>query len=436
MRDRWKHLLRFLRPERPPEDMSLYVRPPRSSADSICAAFDADPTSFQKFLLVGARGGGKSTELRAVAQHLEDKATLATIDLDASGVSPSSLSAFDLLYLSGLALLRLLADAHKQTLYAKLTQAYGGNDAQQLGSWNEALQGLEEFASAASKVGDALGVTTILPGVSAAMGAVRQGLRLLSRRDGFVAETSPQGRALQAACAEIARNVRELPDNRGPLCVLIDGLEKMNGEANSRFEHIFCQTRLLADTEWMTAIAAPPSTLTKTNAAHSMGYKVLPVYGFDSTNEGELEILINLLNRRFVIANLNPQQHVAEGQLGLIARMSGGLPRHAIQIAQAAVQHALQDDASRIEASHVEEGLRGEAETLGLGLTEEDLHVMAGVHRKNQLPGDERAAKLFADGRILAHPPVGRSSLPRFVVHPLLRDDVAGLADQANDGEP
>jgi hypothetical protein len=258
---------------------------------------------------------------------------------------------------------------------------------------------------------------------------------LLSRKDGFVAETSPQGRALQAACTEIARQVRDQPGNRGPICVLIDGLEKMNGEANTRFEHIFCQTRLLADTEWMTAIAAPPSTLTKTHAAHSVGYKVLPVYGFDSTNDDEVEILKRLLERRFEIASMSPQQHIAEGQLELIARMSGGLPRHAIQIIQAAVQHALQGDASRIEASHVEQGLRGEAETLGLGLTEEDLKIMAGVHKRRHLPGDERAAKLFADGRILAHPPIGRSSLPRFVIHPLLRDDIADSADQADEGE-
>jgi hypothetical protein len=44
------------------------------------------------------------------------------------------------------------------------------------------------------------------------------------------------------------------------------------------------------------------------------------------------------------------------------------------------------------------------------------------------LPGERAAATLFADGRILAYPPP-QGHLPRFVVHPLLEEDVARGAE-------
>lgn len=431
MKDRWRHVVRLLRAERPPSDMdTLYVLPPRSSAAEICAAFDDDPTSFQKFLLVGARGGGKSTELREVERSLDARATLVTVDLDASGVSPSALAAFDLLYVSGLALLRLMPENDRAAAYKKLTEAYAGTDASgSLGTVQEALAGLQSFADAAGAVTAVMSLSTGVPLVSAGLGVASKGLRLLGLGPRLVAEASPEGRRLQAACNEIARAVRAAPEtSRGPICVLIDGLEKMNGEATSRFEQMFCQTRLLADTPWMMAIAAPPSSLTATHSARSVGYEIMPVYGFDADAPDDRARLVELLGRRFHAAGVDPARHLAPGVLDTIAEKSGGLPRQAIQIAANVVRRAIHDRAERIEPTHVAQGVQKEAETLGLGLTDEDFRVMARVHATHQLPGDERAAKLFADGRILAHPPAAGRSSPRFVVHPLLRPDVERMA--------
>lgn len=60
----WQRLLSFLRPELPPPELSMYVRPKRAAGHDVFLTFQEEPEARQKFLLVGARGGGKSTERR------------------------------------------------------------------------------------------------------------------------------------------------------------------------------------------------------------------------------------------------------------------------------------------------------------------------------------------------------------------------------------
>lgn len=420
----------MLKPERPPDDMRMYVRPSRSSAEEICNAFLADPTARHKFLLVGARGGGKSTELRAVARGLEGLATLMTIDLDASGVSATAVSAFDLLYISGVALLARVADAdERKALFAELARAYADDEHEKLGSVQDALGGLVSFASATEAVVKAADLAS--GGlVSTTLDVVNKGFRLLggARDPEVIAETSPRGRTLQAACQAIARKVRAA--ETAPLCVLVDGLEKMNGQAGERFQQVFCYTRLLADAEWSFAIAAPPSTLTETNSAAAVGYRTVPVWGFGT---GDRARLVDLIRLRFQSAGFDDVDQVVAGALlDRLADASGGLPRHAIQMTHHAVEAALLADAPRIEPAHVDDGIQRVGESLALGLTGEDFDVLAAVDRRGVLPGKDRAARLFADGRILAHAPAPGQRRPSFSVHPLLAADVRELDANAH----
>lgn len=414
--------------------MRLYVPPARSSADEICKAFRADPTARHKFLLVGARGGGKSTELRAVARGLGSHATLVTIDLDASGVSSTAVSAFDLLYIAGVALLARVPEGERADLFGELARAYAGEERDKLGGVQDALGGLASFASATEAMTKALDLAS--GGImSTALDVLDKGFRLLgaSRDPAVVAETSPKGRSLQTACRTIARKVRAAQSL--PICVLIDGLEKMNGEAGERFKQVFCYTRLLADAEWSFAIAAPPSTLTETNSAAAVGYRTVPVWGFGPEDEASL---VTLLERRFQGAGFDDVDRVIDrALLETLAEASGGMPRHAIQMTHHAVEAALLASAARIEPAHVEEGIRRVGESLALGLTSGDFEVLQRVARRNLLPEGERAARLFADGRILAHAPAPGHRRPRFSVHPVLLPDVRELegAIAREDGE-
>jgi len=418
---RWRKLVQELEPNLP-ADRTLYVKPLRSPADRIVSDLLAVPGSHPKVLLVGARGGGKSSELRAISRLLESQVRTVEIDLDRSGVSASSVSAFDLLYVCALGLLRLLPDEEAETLFDELARVYAGGQEEQkqrLGTLRTALSGLADFAGMAAKTGLAAG-SLEAGAASSAVGAAAIGLRLLVGDGGVVAESSPSGRLMQDICAKIARSVREAV--RRPICVVVDGLEKINGEAGERFRQVFEQTRLLADTPWSAVIAAPPCTLTQTNCVDGLGFTTVPVWGFDPDEPSNLR---DLLARRFDDADLDPSRCVAPGELERIATESGGLPRHAVQITRRAVLNLLSEKASTVTRNHVDAGIQELGEALGRGLNTDYLTVLKRVARTGMLPGgDGGAATLFADGRILARSPVEGSRIVHFVVHPLLREDV------------
>lgn len=441
IRTRWIRVLRNLRPNQPPPE-GLYVEPRHGCAAAIVDDFLVDPVACRKFLLIGATGGGKSSELREIARRLRDQATLVTIDLDASGVNATTVSAFDLLYISALQLLRTLPQEDAEPLFQKLRTRYAGEEGPQLGDLKTAWGGLSQFAEAAGGVATAMGgaaaaagvdLGAVATGAAAAlslggnlMGQVGAGVRLRSKSSGVVAETSPMGRSLQEVCVEIARVCRR--PNSLPLCLLIDGLEKMNGEAGERFRQVFEQTRLLADTQWTAVIASPPCTLTETNSAAGRGYLTRPVWGF---GPDDFERLKKLLELRLVGAEVDLDRDVETGQLSRIAEQSGGLPRLAVQIAYESVKTALLSKSPTLTAAHTAAGIQTIAQQLGLGLNAEHLRILSAVRARGLLPEAEKAATLFADGRILAYPPMPPSQLPRFVVHPLLEGDVA-LFDQSN----
>lgn len=441
IRTRWIRVLQNLRPLEPSPE-ALYVEPRHGCAASIVTDFLIDPTACRKFLLVGPTGGGKSSDLRAVARKLRDKATLVMIDLDASGISAASVSAFDLLYMSAVQILRFVPrkdDAEK--LFAELKAAYARGEEDALGSLETSWEGLAQFADVSSKVAAGMGAVSTAAGVpidvaaagaTAALGTgsamltqIGTGLRLRSRLAGVVAETSPEGRALQDICGKIARVCRS--DGKPPICVLIDGLEKMNGEAGERFRQVFEQTRLLADTRWTSVIAAPPCTLTETNSATGRGYTVRPVWGFGPDDLGGLK---TLLERRLFDVGADPERDVEAEQLDRIAQKSGGLPRIAIQIAYESIKLALLQDSAQLTAAHVDVGANQIAQLLGLGLNSDHLRLLVAVKLTGEIPGDEKAATLFADGRILAYPPLPPNPLPRFVVHPLLDNSVGRIIEE------
>ena len=433
--ERWTGLLNELHEDKPPANMdALYVRPSRSCADSIVQEFLAQPAACPKFLLVGARGGGKSTELHAIGRKLNGRATLVGIDLDRSGVRAASVSAYDLLYISALALLQYVPETDREPLYGELAKRYADKQTKEeakseLGNLSTALGGIATFATAAVAVATGTDLTSgVVPVVAELAKAGSSGLRLLSNPSGVVAETSPRGRQLQESCEQVALAVRKANKAR-PLCVLIDGLEKMNGEANERFEQVFSQTRLMADTRWAAVIAAPPCTLTETNSVDGRGFITKTVWGFGPDDLDALELL---LKRRFIDAGFDPEREVEEQGLARIAKASGGLPRHAILIARNAVLRAHESNSLKLTNEHITQGIRAVAEVLGRGLTLEHLRILRVVYQKKKLPGEDRAATLFADGRILAYPPDGDIPLGRWAVHPLLRAAVEADLEQGS----
>ncbi len=460
---RWRALQNLLS-SNTPASPEQYVEPRHRCSSTVAQLLTDNPTVHRKVLLVGPRGGGKSPELRAIAKNIEDTFNIVSIDLDASGITAASVSAFDLLFICGLGLLRGIADKKQQeSLFAELKAAYTAGDTGDLGDLIGALGGLAEFTTAASGAATALGTIATAAGanisneagiVAAALGigaTVLTGLKLRSKPAGVVHESSPMGRNLQEVCKRIVRAYRAGVER--PVCVLVDGLEKMNGQAGERFREMFEHTRILADAQWTMVIAAPPCTLAETNALQ--GFLAQPVWGFGTE---DLDGLLLILQVRFTQVGLSPEKDADVKALNSIVQMSGGLPRHAIWIAFEAVSRVLSGDltepppspkelagtfeerllARRAEtqkrlkmantvpeamflgSAEAAEGIQKVGEALGMGMNEEDLDTLLRVLDSGVLPKDSSAARLFGDGRILVLPPEAGQMAPQFVVHPLL----------------
>ncbi|MFH1463101.1 MAG: hypothetical protein ABIO70_01820 [Pseudomonadota bacterium] len=426
--ERWVALKSLLDADRPPLDPGLYVRPRRSCADDVAAELLGSPGVSPKFLLVGPRGGGKSTELRRIWQQVREHLLVAAIDLDRSGVNAGSVGAVDLCYLGGVVFLGRLSDEQlKESLFTRLKRTYAEDNRESagaLGSLAEALEGLAGFGAAASAASLAMGgVAGAGMVVSGGLGLLSRGIRLLSGRKGAVPETSPLGASMQGVLGDIAHAVRTEHGHRA-LCLFVDGLEKMNGEAGERFKELFQRTRLLSNAPWSAVFAAPPCTLTETFSVDGQGWSERVVWGF---GPDDLEALARLLEIRFRTAEVNAPDHLGADTFQRWSEMSGGMPRHAVEMAHRAAELARRAGDSQLSAAMVEEVITWKGQALGRGLDQGHIDVLRAVLERGLLPKDERASTLFADGRILALPPDGTLRVQRFAVHPLLQEDVAAL---------
>lgn len=375
-----------------------------------------DTTGGRKHLLFGAWGCGKSTQLveiaRALRADVTAPVTVIDIDLDRMGVSVAGITALDLVYTIGAAVLSKVEDqSRREELFGKLAKSYGRGDAGALGKVGDVMKGISGFATDAGKAAGAIGVAAgLAPAIAAGAALGATGIRLIAGA-GVVPASSPQGREMQGVVVEIIRAARK---SCPPIVILIDGLEKVNGGAAQWFRDTFENTRLLLDVEVVMVVACPPCPFTDTNSAHQFGYVPQVVWGFPSD---ELATLQRVLALRIEKAELDPVMLRAACER--FARDSGGHPRHAIMLLRRAVKCAIRSGHADVSSQDCDAAVQEIREWLVLGLNDPAYRILRQVERRGTLPGDDLVGRLFADGRILALPP-DSSGTPRFVVHPLL----------------
>src|SRR5262249_21483953 len=157
----------------PPE---LYVAPRRAVVGKVVGEIRADLTGKRKHLLFGARGAGKSTQLLEIIRGLQVHATLVSIDLDRTGITVAGLSAFDLLYVIGVAALAKVPEHDRLRAFKALKQAYAGSAASELGELAEALGGVVTLGTAVGTFAGAIGLATGPVGaVTASVGMIAKG---------------------------------------------------------------------------------------------------------------------------------------------------------------------------------------------------------------------------------------------------------------------
>lgn len=420
----WSELRKVLNPLRP-APAALYVPPPRSVAEDIAEDITASPETHPKVLLVGPSGGGKSSELWAIRRAIGDRRICIDIDLDRSGIGAVGLGAKDLMYIAGLGMLRHLPEGEKRELHGRLARAYGGpeSDPAALGEVEDGLRALAGFLDAA---GGVVGVAELAAGSPALVGGGSKALagvvRLFTDRPALVSESSPWGGELQTAVHEIHEALVTAHDHRA-VCLLIDGMEKMNGASAAKFREVFETTRLLLNLPCAAVFAAPACTLTESNAAAAHGWSPRPIYAFT----GNPKALVDLLERRIRHVGLEPAAIVPAQGLARLAKLSGGMPRYAMAMLDRATELARRKGLSRIPDSLLDQAIDELAEELCRGLREPDWQVLRRVRETGELPGGEDAARLFSDGRVLVIGPDGPgrpSRRPRFRVHPLIEREL------------
>lgn len=416
----WVELKKALDPQRP-ASAEQYLTPPRSVAADIAEDIAISPELSPKYLLLGPTGGGKSSELRAIAREMGDQRIRVEIDLDASGLNATTLTAADLAYIAGIGMLRLVSPSSQTALFKELRAAYAGDASpEDLGEVKNAVAALAGFLDTAAGVITVAEVASGSPPVAGH--SLRAGagvLRLMTQRQVVVSESSPLGGSIQKAVYAI-HEAAVNNQNHKSLCLIVDGLEKMNGQAAERFRQVFESTRLLVDLPCAAVFAAPACTLSETNSANALGWETRVVWAFADHPDQ----IAALLQKRIRMVDLDPDTCVVEGGLAELGKQSGGMPRYALRMAQRAVDFARREGSPKITQSQIKRAVDEEGEAMARGLREEDIDILGRVSRSHRLPGDTRAGRLFADGRILALPPGPGERLTRYVVHPLLAQEV------------
>lgn len=413
-----------------PPGVDQYVEPKRSVVEDVVSEVVNATGQVTKHLLYGAVGSGKSSQLRAIARGLAHTMTLVDIDFDASGIAVGGISAFDIAYVIGVRTLRHVSAEHGRPLFAALTKAYAEDDSADvdaLGGFEEALGGLAGFGGAVSDGVKALQQTSApVQVVTAVLKAGHSLLKLRTKPAGLVAETSPRGRRLQEALEAIFEAARAAHGGRA-IAVVLDGLEKTNGNADGWLRNTFEYTRLLTDTSVTIIAAAPPSPFGQTNSAASAGWTPRVVWGFAPD---DFDRLTEALRLRVAHAGIEPGS--LDDVCAQLAHASGGHPRHAMLMLRYAVNSAMKAKRAMITADDVASATARMRDELAMGLTAGHYATLRKVQRDPQLPDDDLAMVLFRDGRLLVHPPVGGRSYT-FHVHPLIAEwvDASGTPPKA-----
>ncbi len=438
--EKFQRLWAETRPDKPLADLDLYIELDESPAVLILRQLEASVAAMRgrhgrhssgrapvdKHLMLGCRGGGKSTELRRLKRELDQQGAfiIETVDLDATGVTASQVSAADVVYMCALALLRRLPPRSAEALFERLKRGYAGRHAGQLGALSDTLAGLRGFGALAGAVA---GAGSGLSAVGAAAGGVlvdglRGGIALWTERKSAVLESSPEGQDLLKACAGIVTAVRDADETRRPVCLLVDGLERMNGEANDRFRIVFEHTGLIAEAPWTAVIAAPPSTLTATGGTAAMGYGTTIVWGFPD----QPALLTEMIHARRRAAGL-PESSMSDEAIAAMVEACGGLPRHLMEIFKLGLWSVIGAGDGVLDEQHARRAIRAFGQELARGLDEDDFATLKRVRRTGRLPQRSQSASLFASGRILAEPP--SDLLIRYRVHPILEPTIVAMLD-------
>jgi len=415
----------------------LYVPPSASVVDEFVE--EARFAGPHRFLLAGALGSGKSTELHQVLRRLEDDDRYVSILLELSGsFDVRTLFAGQVLFLVALAILATAGEVPKG-LKKRLREAYlgivEGEEAGQL-DLRKLIAGLATFVA---------GVAAGPAGKAAAQAAGKaveavEGRLPLPGKGRALDPQDPRTRRLDEVLEETLRTARKAAGGRRVL-VLVDGLDKVRLE--ERIRELFCSGVLCCpDVAGLDLVfSAPPSLRFEVGYGGGAGFSMLHFGLFDvfrrdgTPNEEAVDAMYDVVRRRIGYAGVDPADVLPGGAERGPAEtraitMSGGVVRDLMHILRRAVVHASRREEGReLTADDLEAGIARRAldYVYRLNLEWEELLWRAWVER--QRPGGHEGDLLLNENLILTYDGGAPWCRPHPMVMARLEERFAGRED-------
>ena len=423
------------------DDQDLYVSRPGSIAQAIVddLRLGLDPRG--KWVVCGAMGSGKSTELVHLASKLASSHAVVGLDLPRSVARVDRLTAPEILYLIGLAGVRAAQElwSHPirpesiKELHEAFTPLLAGS-AHTIDP-REILQGVALFTAHA--IGGSAAAAAV-GGAARALSAVVPS-RVKPRRSTHLGgaarplnDTDPDLDRLQAAVDAIFAEIRT---HREPV-VLIDGLDKMQQPAVIR--ELFTGTRILTlpdvpvvytgpitlmlSTEWQQVGAAFKRERLSTIVVSTP--KVPHVTVDPAMVDAGIKTLRDVIHRRLDRLNLASSNIFDSPALEhRIIETSGGLMRDLITLVQHSVRGCLRAGLGTIKPSIVDEAtieLRKEYE---IGLNTRRVQELTHVATHGEPSGADESAEMLLGGYVLPY----ANGRVWFAPHPILKGLRPGL---------
>ncbi|HEX9989002.1 MAG TPA: hypothetical protein VGE45_11070 [Chloroflexia bacterium] len=346
----------------------------------------------QKVLLIGHRGSGKSTELRKLAEEMENEFELVGFDvLDITG--RTNIEYEDLM-------LSISTQVTRHCIQKNLVrQPLAGPVQQKLEElrdwWMQVVAGTG-FRPASAEVEIGLQIETLL-------GQVEIGVQQSSQtREAIKDQINRQMPDLIRRLNWVIEQAEA--GNRKKLMLVVEGMDKINQDCAMQ---IFRDQSPTITAPNATMIFTFPIALRHTDDYNSIRLKFdhvwflpnISVFHSDGTtlhDEG-VEASRNLVLSRM-------EENLIEGAaLDLLVRNYGGIPVRMVYLVQLAATFALARDerAASITTADVEDAIKELRREMRTPLTRKDLEVLSERHRDRTLTNDEIEQRLLYNGSLI-----------------------------------
>lgn len=427
------------------EDADLFVGRPGAVAASIADDLRLGLERAGKWVVCGAMGSGKSSELVQLARLLEGSHAVVGVDLPRSVARVDRLRPAEVLYLIGLAAIRASRDLWDHELPEATTAALHRAFMPLLGdnrveiNPREIVQGVSLLVAHAASA--AIGGSGAL--VGAASGLARAAAGALP---GHLQRTTPLGGATRAALdsdpeldqlrVAVDAVLDEVAKVRQPV-VLVDGLDKI--QTLTAIRDLFSDSRVLAlprapvvytgpitlmlATEWQATAGFFRRERLTNVVVHAPGPSGVEIDA-DKIADGRAAMRSVIERRLFRLGDRTIDDVFDAVALERIIDMSGGLLRDLIHLVNRAVRWCLRRQEARITAAIADEAIVEMRKEFEITLTTRRVEELVHVARCGEPSGNgEESADLLLRGYVLPY----ANGRVWFEPHPLLRGLRPGL---------